>query len=215
MTTYAPWWLTSLTLAGITLLYWLVIKRPLGVSGSWARIVLWKREAFIEKADQPFHAQPNSMVDALMAATMEEFGEKEVQQALNQHNGNIPGLSSNSKKKQPVISIPGRLPWTGHLLFLLMLPIGGLIAAIMTDSLNIQFSLSELHSDFFGSGFSYILTLLFGGALIGFGTQLAGGCTTGHGLSGASRLVPASLVATASFFGSAVIVSLILHFTAG
>jgi len=214
MNEYASWWLTAIALSAITLFYWLIIKRPLGVSGSWARIVLWKREAFIKKADQPFHAKPNSMVDALMIATLEQFGEEEVQEALKKHSGEIPGLSSETKKAE-TISIPGRLPWTGHLLFLAMLPVGGFIAAVATNSLQLQFSLGELHSSFFGSGFSYILTLLFGGTLIGFGTQLAGGCTTGHGLSGASRLVPASLVATASFFGSAVIISLILHFTAG
>lgn len=212
MNEYATWWLTAIALSGITLLYWLLIKRPLGVSGSWTRIVLWKQEAFIKKADAPFHAKPNSMVDALMAATLEQFGEEEVQEALSKHAGEIPGLSATSQQKE-IIAIPGRLPWTGHLLFLLMLPVGGLITAMATGSFQLQFNLGELHSSLFGSGFSYVLTLIIGGILIGFGTQLAAGCTTGHGLSGVSRLVPASIIATCSFFGSAVITSLLLHFT--
>ena len=214
MNEYASWWLTAIALSSITLFYWLIIKRPLGVSGSWARVVLWKQETFISRADQPFHAHPNSIVDALMAATMEEFGDEAVQDALTQHKGEIPGLNNRTPDTQS-ISIPGRLPWTGHLLFLLMLPIGGFVTAMASGSLELQFNLGELHASYFGSGFSYAITLIVGGILIGFGTQLAGGCTTGHGLSGLSRLVPVSLIATCSFFAAAVAASLILSFSIG
>lgn len=96
-----------------------------------------------------------------------------------------------------------------------MLPVGGLITSMAMGTYNFQFDLGELHRDLFGSGFSYVLTLITGGILIGFGTQLSGGCTTGHGLSGVSRLIPVSLVATCSFFASAVVTSLLLHFTIG
>lgn len=211
MTDYATWWITAISLSGITLLYWLILKLPLGVSGSWARIVLWKREAFITKADKPFQAEPNTMLDALMAATLEAFGEDAVQQALSKHDGKIPGLSTISQGK----TVPNRLPWTGHLLFLLMVPVGALITSYAMGIFSFQFDLGELHRELFGSGFSYVLTLVIGGILIGFGTQLSGGCTTGHGLSGVSRLIPVSLVATASFFGAAVITSLLLSFTIG
>lgn len=211
MTDYATWWLTAIALSSITLGYYIIIKLPLGVSGSWARIVLWKREAFITKADKPFQTKSNTMVDALMAATLEAFGEDAVQEVLSHHNGKIPGLSTISQGQ----AIPKRLPWTSHLLFLLMLPLGGLITSIAMGSFNLQFDLGELHRHLFGGGFSYVLTLVIGGILIGFGTQLSGGCTTGHGLSGVSRLIPASLVATCSFFGAAVITSLLLHFTIG
>ena len=211
MIDYATWWITAIALSSITLGYWLIIKLPLGVSGSWARIVLWKREALITKADKPFQSKPNTMVDALMAATLEAFGEDAVQEVLSKHKGKIPGLETISHCK----TIPKRLPWTSHLLFLLMLPIGGLITSIAMGTFNLQFNLGELHSNLFGSGFSYVLTLVIGGILIGFGTQLSGGCTTGHGLSGVSRLIPVSLVATCSFFGAAVITSLLIHFTAG
>lgn len=211
MIDYATWWITAMALSGITLGYWLIIKLPLGVSGSWARVVLWKREAFITKADKPFQSKPNTMVNALMAATLEAFGEDAVQQALSKHQGEIPGLATITQGK----TLPNRLPWTGHLVFLLMLPVGGLITSIAMGTFNFQFDLGELHRQLFGSGFSYALTLVIGGILIGFGTQLSGGCTTGHGLSGISRLIPASFAATCSFFGAAVITSLLLHFTMG
>jgi uncharacterized protein len=44
------------------------------------------------------------------------------------------------------------------------------------------------------------------GLLVGFGTRLAGGCTSGHGVCGIARLSARSLVATAIFMATAVAV---------
>lgn len=38
-----------------------------------------------------------------------------------------------------------------------------------------------------------------GGLLVGFGTRMGSGCTSGHGICGISRLSPRSIVATAVF----------------
>ncbi len=45
-----------------------------------------------------------------------------------------------------------------------------------------------------------MLSLFAGGILVGFGTRYAGGCTSGHSLTGLSNLQAVSLVATLSFF---------------
>jgi len=42
-------------------------------------------------------------------------------------------------------------------------------------------------------------TLVIAGLLVGFGTRLGSGCTSGHGVCGLSRLSPRSLVATLTF----------------
>jgi uncharacterized membrane protein YedE/YeeE len=42
--------------------------------------------------------------------------------------------------------------------------------------------------------------LLGGGILIGFGTRYAGGCTSGHAISGLSNLQLPSLIAVIGFF---------------
>ena len=42
--------------------------------------------------------------------------------------------------------------------------------------------------------------LLFGGFLVGFGSRYAGGCTSGHAISGLSNLQAPSLVAVIGFF---------------
>jgi uncharacterized membrane protein YedE/YeeE len=46
--------------------------------------------------------------------------------------------------------------------------------------------------------------LVAGGLLVGFGTRLGAGCTSGHGVCGIARLSPRSLVATATFMVVAV-----------
>jgi len=44
--------------------------------------------------------------------------------------------------------------------------------------------------------------LVVAGLLVGFGTRLGGGCTSGHGVCGISRFSRASLVATATFIAA-------------
>jgi uncharacterized membrane protein YedE/YeeE len=52
--------------------------------------------------------------------------------------------------------------------------------------------------------------LLVAGVLIGFGAKTAGGCTSGNGLSGNAMTSPASFVATATFFATAIVVSFVI-----
>jgi uncharacterized membrane protein YedE/YeeE len=44
------------------------------------------------------------------------------------------------------------------------------------------------------------------GLLVGFGTRLGGGCTSGHGVCGIARLSPRSIVATLVFMATAMVV---------
>lgn len=48
-------------------------------------------------------------------------------------------------------------------------------------------------------------TLVVAGLLVGFGTVLGSGCTSGHGVCGTSRLSPRSLAATVTFILAGVI----------
>ena len=59
-------------------------------------------------------------------------------------------------------------------------------------------------------------TLVASGLLVGFGTRLGGGCTSGHGVCGIARLSPRSIVATLSFMAvGAATVSVARHFVGG
>ena len=47
-----------------------------------------------------------------------------------------------------------------------------------------------------------LLPLAGAGLLVGFGTRMGGGCTSGHGVCGLARLSPRSLVATVAFMAA-------------
>jgi uncharacterized protein len=47
--------------------------------------------------------------------------------------------------------------------------------------------------------------VVVGGLLVGFGTRLGSGCTSGHGLCGLARFSRRSVVATSVFFGVAIL----------
>ena len=68
-------------------------------------------------------------------------------------------------------------------------------------------------TDTFTGGTQWVIVpvLVVSGALIGYGARLAGGCTSGNGLSGNAALSPAALVATGTFFGTAIVVSFVIE----
>lgn len=202
--------MVALGLAFVTLGYWMVLRKPLGVSGSWARVILWYQDKEVEEAERPFRDKPKMLMDALMQATIDEFGKQAVLNAIEQRRGQQVDLVTEQAGQVENL-MPSRVPWTSHIVFLVMLVFGGALSTFLTTgNVNISHNLGELHVSIFGTGFSYILSLFVGGVMVGFGTQLGGGCTSGHGLSGVSRLVPASLIATVAFFATAVVVSFML-----
>jgi uncharacterized membrane protein YedE/YeeE len=69
----------------------------------------------------------------------------------------------------------------------------------------------------FGTGPTASLgTLAVAGALVGYGTRLSNGCTSGHGVCGLSRRSPRSLVAVMTFMGIAIaVVYVVRHALAG
>ena len=57
--------------------------------------------------------------------------------------------------------------------------------------------------------------LFVGGVLMGVGARWAGGCTSGHGISGSAALSPASLVSTVTFMGVAIALMLVFNLLTG
>lgn len=53
------------------------------------------------------------------------------------------------------------------------------------------------------------------GLLVGFGTRLSGGCTSGHGVCGLSRLSVPSMVAVATFMAAGILTVLALRLASG
>ena len=91
----------------------------------------------------------------------------------------ISGIASNF-----LVSKDNRIE---NFLFLVGLILGPLIYNLISDkAINISISNS-------------LILLIIAGAMVGFGTRLSNGCTSGHGISGISRFSLRSVVATITF----------------
>ena len=88
---------------------------------------------------------------------------------------------------------------SSNLLFLLGLVIGPLGYLYFTK-IPVNFEITN----------SYILVII-AGFLVGLGTRMGGGCTSGHGICGISRFSFRSIIATITFIISGVITVLILQ----
>jgi uncharacterized protein len=114
-------------------------------------------------------------------------------------NGRIAGISG---------IIGGLIGPTGDDRDWRLLFIGGLLTGAVIASLSGWFEPGSVVFPVQGPA------LAMAGLLVGIGTALAGGCTSGHGVCGIARLSPRSIVATATFMATAVaVVFLIRHGT--
>ncbi len=85
--------------------------------------------------------------------------------------------------------VRGEAPW--RLAFLAGLAVAAVVLSWVSPS-----SVAARAAGVHGAG------LVVAGLLVGFGTQLGGGCTSGHGVCGLSRWSPRSLVAVATFMAT-------------
>ena len=92
------------------------------------------------------------------------------------------------------------------------LGLGGLLCALVSPrGFAVHLTLGSTFERLFPAGWMGAVGLVVGGVMVGFGTRMAGGCTSGHGLSGVSRFQVGSLVATAVFFGTGIATAMVLH----
>ncbi len=102
--------------------------------------------------------------------------------------GRIAGVSGMASRA--IMIERGGTPWPIAALF-----VGGLVLGALL------FGAAEPIEAVFPSHWAWLVA---GGLLVGFGTRLGSGCTSGHGVCGMSRLSPRSLIATASFMASGI-----------
>ena len=98
---------------------------------------------------------------------------------LNGRMAGVSGIASNF-----LISKNNRID---NLLFLIGLILGPLIYSYFTNQ-KIEISITNS-----------LFLLIGGGILVGLGTRISGGCTSGHGISGVGRFSLRSIVATITF----------------
>lgn len=98
-------------------------------------------------------------------------------------NGRVTGISGIISGA--MVGTAADRPW--RLLFVLGLFVGGLLM----KALNPQVFAGALQTEDW--------TVVVAGLLVGFGTVMGSGCTSGHGVCGISRLSPRSMAATIAF----------------
>lgn len=85
-----------------------------------------------------------------------------------------------------------------RLAFLLGVVLAAVLYMVFVGNLQVQTQMSSAW-------------LVVAGLLVGFGTRLGSGCTSGHGVAGLSRLSPRSIVATLTFMAAAVLTTTIIR----
>jgi uncharacterized membrane protein YedE/YeeE len=101
--------------------------------------------------------------------------------------GRIAGVSGMAARATGIAD--SGAPRNVAIAFVLGLPLGALLIARAFGAVNVSFPAS-------------IWPLIIGGLLVGYGTRLGSGCTSGHGVCGLSRLSPRSMLATGMFMAS-------------
>jgi uncharacterized membrane protein YedE/YeeE len=102
-----------------------------------------------------------------------------------------------------------RLPFLGGLV------LGGFLSAALGGGWAPMWDLG-LFDTHIGWGPAGKLVWMFGGGLlIGFGTRLAGGCTSGHGIFGISNGERASIESTLAFMAAGIVMSHAIFWLAG
>ena len=115
-------------------------------------------------------------------------------------NGRIAGVSGLAARA--VGLSPGGAPRIVAWAFVLGLPIGAGIVAIVTGPIVAHYPPS-------------LALIAIAGVVVGFGTRLGSGCTSGHGVSGMSRLSKRSIVATLTFMASGIATVVLVNMLGG
>ncbi len=109
--------------------------------------------------------------------------------------GRIAGVSGLAAR---AAGLGGETPWSIAAAFVLGLPLGAAIVAAIDGPILLRFPATSV-------------TLVVGGLLVGLGTRLGAGCTSGHGICGLSRLSPRSVAATLFFMAAGFATASFIH----
>jgi len=101
-------------------------------------------------------------------------------------------------EKQYFKEFPPVIDW--EIMFVIGIIIGAFISAYVSGDFNF-IAVPELWAREFGDSFVFrIIISIIGGIFLGFGARLAGGCTSGHGISGAMQMAVSGWVSAIFFF---------------
>ena len=209
--------LGGVVLAAVPIVHYLITRRALAVSGRVTALVN-------RVADGPVEVMPEMDEDELAAAleamALEAFGEEALAELEAEESSADADADVEDVDEVPALastSIPPQATWV-HAVFLLAIGVGGFIAAMTHGGVSPEMTMgSEAWDARFGGALTplSIASLVIGGVCVGFGTRMSGGCTSGHGLCGLSRFQNGSMLATAAFFGTGIIVTVAINALVG
>ena len=94
--------------------------------------------------------------------------------------------------------------------FLIGIPLGAFVSSMLAGTFKIELVPDVWRQQFGGSVAKRFAAAFAGGAIIMYGARLAGGCTSGHGISGGLQLAVSSWVFLAVMFATGLALSAIL-----
>jgi uncharacterized membrane protein YedE/YeeE len=115
-------------------------------------------------------------------------------------NGRIAGVSGMLATATRIGA--GGPPWRQAAAFVIGLPLGAALVAAFVRRPEIVIAASPA-------------ALIVAGLLVGFGTRLGNGCTSGHGVCGMARLSPRSIAATLTFMVTAALTVFVMRHVMG
>ncbi|MFW6303924.1 MAG: YeeE/YedE thiosulfate transporter family protein [Candidatus Sumerlaeota bacterium] len=89
--------------------------------------------------------------------------------------------------------------------------IGALLSAAMSGNFRLEIVPPLWEAGFGSTPFLRLIVAIIGGWLLGFGARWAGGCTSGHGISGTLQLVLSSWLAAICFFIGGIGAALVIY----
>jgi len=100
-------------------------------------------------------------------------------------------------------------PW--RLPFIVGLMLGGFLSAVLSGGWAPVWDAGMLDRALALGPVAKLAWMFVGGLFIGFGTRLAGGCTSGHGIFGLSNFELSSLLSTISFMAGGILTTQLLY----
>jgi uncharacterized membrane protein YedE/YeeE len=190
-----PGWVGGIALAVVMIVHWFGVGRMMAVSGRVTAIVDRLRHGREDESADGEEMTQEELLAAIRAETTARFGA---------------GAVTAPTAEAPATEKRAPQPFLAHPLLFVALAVGGLLGTSASGTPTFTLRSEGFTNLVGGSQTLASVVLVFGGVLVGFGTRMAGGCTSGHGLCGVSRGQKGSLLATCAFFGAGVVTSFAL-----
>lgn len=146
---------------------------------------------------------------AIAAITLAMQALKNTSLGISTSFENLCGIFSNAPlfRRKQVAGTEGqwRLPFVAGLL------LAGVVSAVLAGGWSPTWDMGMFDERISGDPGVKVAWLFVGGLFIGFGTRMAGGCTSGHGIFGMSNFEKSSIIATLTFMGVGMAVTNLIY----